>query len=126
MHRGDWRDVRRVGDEHPRPDPVREPEPGLLERPLDDPEDGPRLAGGVTGVEGLPLRAGVGRPGDERHVARDRDAAVAEAGLPRPATAYSLARHDLTTGSRPTSSRSAANSAVRGTIESTSRYSSGE
>ena len=110
---------------------------------LDDLEGRPRLAGGVTGMLRASVGPGVGRARDVARVAGDDRAAVAVARLPRAAAGDPAPRvgavgaavaHDgagvvrqlATSGSRDTSSRSAARSVVRGTIESTSRYSSGE
>ena len=134
----DRRDVAAVGHVHPRPDDVGQREAGLVQRPLDDLEDRPRLGGRVAGM------AASGRPGRRRSCRRRtpsrprprRASSRSEPprarrwrrGRPRSRRAVRLrrVRHDPTTGSRPTSSSSAASSAVRGTIESTSRYSSGE
>jgi hypothetical protein len=74
-----------VGDEHARPDDVREAEPRLDERRLDDLERGPRLGAGVAGMPRAAVRARVRGPGDRAGVADDHRPAVAHGSFPRPA-----------------------------------------
>ncbi len=116
-------------------------EAGLGQGPLDDLEDGPRLRRDVARMARPAVRAGVGRAGDPARIADGERPAVAGAGLPRPARRDppplahgrpALARRRPATRARrgprgraAIASSSPASSVVRGTIESTSRYSAG-
>ncbi len=147
MDRGDLRRAGDVGHEHPGANHVRKVEASLGQGLLDRPERRASLGAHVTRVAGSAVRPGVRGARDPARVADDDRPAVADGRFPGAArgdqatgaggaggrgsgigavAAHRDVRHEATTGSRPMASSNPASRAVRGTIEATSRYSSGE
>ena len=135
-------DVRDVGHEHPGPHDVGQGEARLGERALDDLEDrrapGPRRRPGGASAPSGPASV---VPATQHESPTTTRAAVAEARLPRPArrdatpssprssaapgAPRDASRQATTSGSAAIARSRPARSVVRGTIESTSRYSAG-
>ena len=111
--------------------------PASASAALDDPEDRPRLGRRGRPDGGTAVRAGVGRAGDPAASRRRRSPGCSRRRPPTARPTRSAAARvtsgvtgsatpgRATTGSRAIASSSAASSVVRGTIESTSRYSVG-